>query len=354
MAKIKLNHSDVLPTTRYQGSKLKIVNWIWDELSSLDFHSVIDVMGGTSSVSYKLKQQNKQVTFNDVLRFNYHIGRGLIENSKTTLSKSDTEYLINSHDDVKYDNFIENTFKDIFYLDKENQWLDTFIGNLKTYENKYKISLALTSLFQACIIKRPYNLFHRKNLYMRTAAVKRSFGNKVTWDRRFDHWFLKFADEYNSCIFSNNQHNTSLNLDIFDVDDVDSYDLVYFDPPYTNIKNSVDYLEYYHFLEGLCIYLESGSNEWKKQIDWNRKPLPAKHQKSPWNDRLQLYNMFKKVISKFKNSTMIISWNADGYPLPNDLVTILKKYHATVHVKSMSYQYALSPKKSNELLFIAR
>ena len=94
MTKTQLNHTEIFPTTRYQGSKLKIVNWIWEELSDLKFNSVIDVMGGTSSVSYKLKQQNKQIIFNDVLRFNFHIGRALIENSKTTLSKSDIDQLI--------------------------------------------------------------------------------------------------------------------------------------------------------------------------------------------------------------------------------------------------------------------
>jgi len=354
MTKTQLNHTEIFPTTRYQGSKLKIVNWIWEELSDLKFNSVIDVMGGTSSVSYKLKQQNKQIIFNDVLRFNFHIGRALIENSKTTLSKSDIEYLINYHDDVKYDTFVKDTFKDVFFLDKENTWLDTFIGNLKTFENKYKTSLALASLFQACIIKRPYNLFHRKNLYMRLADVKRSFGNKATWEQKFEYWFLKFANEYNSCVFDNGQKNTSLNLDIFDVDDVNSYDLVYFDPPYTNLKNSVDYLEYYHFLEGLCVYLESDSDSWRKQIDWNRKPLPFQHTKSPWNDRQQLYHMFEKVIAKFKNSMMVISWNSSGYPSPDDLVVLLKKYYKNVEVKSKNYQYALSPKKSNELLFIAR
>lgn len=354
MAKTQLNHIEVFPTTRYQGSKLKIVNWIWDELSDLDFDSAIDVMGGTGSVSYKLKQQNKQIIFNDVLRFNFHIGRALVENSKTTLSKSDTEYLINSHDDVKYDTFVEDTFKDVFFLDKENNWLDTFIGNLKTFENKYKISLALASLFQACIIKRPYNLFHRKNLYMRLADVKRSFGNKTTWEQKFDYWFLKFVDENNSCIFDNNQKNIALNSDIFDIDYTNPCDLVYFDPPYTNLKNSVDYLEYYHFLEGLCIYLESDSDSWRKQIDWTRKPLSFQHAKSPWNDRRQLDHMFEKVITKFRNSMMVISWNSSGYPSPDNLLFLLKKYYDNVEVKSMNYQYALSPKKSNELLFIAR
>ncbi len=51
---------------------------------------------------------------------------------------------------------------------------------------KIKKAMFLWALFQSCISKRPYNLFHRKNLYVRTADVKRNFGNKTTWDKPFE------------------------------------------------------------------------------------------------------------------------------------------------------------------------
>ena len=323
-------------------------------MSMLDFDSAIDVMGGTGVVSYKLKQNNKRVTYNDVLKFNQYTGRSLIENTATRLSDSDISFLISRHTDIKYDNFIQKIFKNIYYTDDENKWLDTFIGNLRTFDNDYKIALALTILFQACIIKRPYNLFHRKNLYIRLADVKRTFGNKTTGDRGFDIWFIKFAKQYNQCIFDNHKANKALNYDILDIPNTDSHDLVYFVPPYTNQKNSVDYLEYYHFLEGLCIYLQNDSNAWKEQIDWTRKSLPLSHTKSSWNNRSKLYGMFEQVFSKFKDNMMVLSWNEDSYPLPNNILKLLSKCYKTVVVKSLDYQYALSPKKSKELLFIAQ
>ena len=352
-SKLTYDYKSIYPTTRYQGSKLKIVDWLWSEVSSFDFDSMIDIMGGTGSVSYMFKQHGKQVTYNDILKFNAYIGTALLENDKVRLSKSDIEFLTNRHADVNYDDFIAHTFKNIFYTQVENRWLDTFVGNLKLFDNKYKTALALTSLFQSCIIKRPYNLFHRKNLYIRLADVERSFGNKASWDQKFDYWFSKFADEYNSCIFNNGKQNKVMNYDVMDIPKT-CYDLVYFDPPYTSQKNTVDYLEYYHFLEGICIYLKYGSKTWEQQIDWNRKPLPLKHVKSPWNNKLELHAMFEKVISKFKNSTMIISWNADGVLSSKEMSNILKKYYEKVEVKSIEYKYVLSMKKSKELLFIAR
>ncbi len=322
-------------------------------MSKCRFNTAIDVMGGTGTISYKLKQHGKNVCYNDRLRFNFHIGRAVVENNNVKLTTSDVRFLTQKHRGVEYDDFVERTFRGVFYTDKENNWIDTFIGNLKTFTSKYKTSLALASLFQSCIIKRPYNLFHRKNLYIRLADVRRSFGNKTTWDKSFEHWFDYFVREYNGCVFDSGNKTKAMNRDILDVPD-DGYDVVYLDPPYTSQKNTVDYVEYYHFLEGLCMYLERGCESWKKAIDWNRKPLPINHPKSKWNDRSELHGAFEEVFKKFTPSMMAVSWNDIGYPHHDDLITLLKKYYGTVTMKSINYKYVLSPKQSRELLLFAR
>ena len=339
-------------TTRYQGSKLNICDWIWSEMSNFDFESMIDIMGGTGAISYVAKKHGKKIIYNDILKFNSYIGTALIENNKNQLSAKNIEYLINEHKDIHYDDFITRTYKNIYYTNNENQWLDMFIGNLKTFDNKYDIALALAALFQSCIIKRPYNLFHRKNLYMRFSHVERSFGNKTTWDKKFEHWFLKFVDEYNKCVFDNKKNNKALNYDVMNIPK-HKYDLVYFDPPYTNQKNMVDYMGYYHFLEGICLYLKYNSEIWEKQIDHNKKHLPLKYINSSWNQQLNFYHMFDNIISKFKNSPIIISWNVDCIPSPKHISKILKEYYKNVEIKSIDYKYALSHKKSKEILIIA-
>lgn len=75
------------------------------------------------------------------------------------------------------------------------------ITNMNYLDNEFEYAIAFFALSQSCIIKRPYNLFYRKNLYMRTSNVKRSFGNKKTWDTPFVDWFLKFVKEANHSIF---------------------------------------------------------------------------------------------------------------------------------------------------------
>jgi len=185
----------VFPSTRFQGSKLKIVDWIWEGIKGLKFQTALDAFGGTGSVVYMLKEKGKQVAYNDVLKFNYYIGLALIENDGAVLSREDINFLLTKHKGITYPTFIADTFKEIYYTDDENNWIDMVVTNIKLLDDKYKQALAYFVLFQACIIKRPFNLFHRKNLYLRFAEVKRDFGNKATWDTPFEVHFRKFAEE---------------------------------------------------------------------------------------------------------------------------------------------------------------
>jgi len=90
------------PSTRYQGSKRSLVEWIWEHLSPLEFNSVLDVFGGTGVVSHMLKNAGKQVTYNDFLAFNYNIVLALIENHQEILSNDEIEQLLCFSENVKY------------------------------------------------------------------------------------------------------------------------------------------------------------------------------------------------------------------------------------------------------------
>ena len=125
----------------------------------------------------------------------------------TILNDNDIDFILEKHPNIEYPTFIYDTFHDIYFTDEENKWLDVVITNIGQIKDKYKQALAYYALFQSCIIKRPYNLFHRKNLYIRTAEVKRSFGNKKTWDTSFEDHFRKFVEEGNNAVFDNGKKN---------------------------------------------------------------------------------------------------------------------------------------------------
>jgi adenine-specific DNA methylase len=336
-----------LPTTRYQGSKSKIVEWIWENIKNVEFESVLDAFGGTGIVGYFLKTKNRQVFYNDVLRSNYYIGTALIENDSIKLSKDDIGFLLEHHYDIDYSTFIEDTFPDIYYTYKENRWLDMVIQNIERLDDLYKKSVAYYALFQSCIIKRPYNLFHRKNLYMRTSDVKRTFGNKATWDTPFEDHFLNFVNEINGCIFSNGKTNKALNLDVFDVEG--DFDLVYVDTPYISKEGvGVDYLDFYHFLEGIVNY-----PTWKEMIDYRSKHRRIKHEKPIWCDKNRIHTTFDELFKKFQNSVLVVSYRSDGIPSISELERLLEKYKSEVkEVRYKEYKYVLSNNRSEECLLI--
>ena len=58
MTKNRLLTGDLLksiPTTRYQGSKRKILPWLYECMKGYDFHTVLDAFGGSGMVSCLLK-----------------------------------------------------------------------------------------------------------------------------------------------------------------------------------------------------------------------------------------------------------------------------------------------------------
>lgn len=349
------------PTTRYQGSKRKLLPWIYDSIKDLKFHTALDACGGSASVSYLLKKMGKSVTYNDKLHFNYVIGKAIIENSKFKLNDGDIKFLNRLQSKTIQSNVIEKNFTGIYYLDKENIWLDKTTSNIINMNHyqpevlEYKKALAYYALFQSSLIKRPFNLFHRKNLNIRTADVERHFGNKTTWEKSFDEYFLKFISEANNLVFDSGIECRALNKSIFDFDSY-GYDLVYIDIPYLRkdgSNESSNYLKCYHFLEGLSKY-----EDWEKLIDLNSINLRMK-QIEEQNDfkKENIHKLVEEILFNFRKSKIVFSYKKGGIPSISSITNMMKKLKRKVYTVSLHYKYALNhqngdSKKNREVLLI--
>ena len=337
-----------MPRTRFQGSKRKLAGWIGNHLAPLEFDSVLDAFGGTGSVSYELKRRGKSVTYNDVLRFNYWIGAALIENGGMHLSPADMDRVVTPERRRAYDDLVERTFHDIYFTDDENRWIDMATQNIESIQNRLRRAMAYYVLFQAALAKRPYNLFHRRNLYMRQADVPRSFGNKVTWDRPFEAHFRRFAAEANRAVFDNGRPCRAMNRDALDIED--AYDLVYIDTPYVNANGvGVNYRDFYHFLEGLTDY-----GNWAERIDRASKHRRLIRTADPWSSPTELPPRLDRLFERFANAILVISYRSDGIPSIEELEGMLRRHKRCVRVVHYhAYQYALSTnKRSREVLLI--
>lgn len=347
LSKTDVRWQAMYPSTRYQGSKRKLVDWIWGHLKGLPFDTALDGFGGTGSVSLLFKKNGKSVHFNDRLRWNAINAEAFLLNSGVRLARERAEELVAAADANRTPGFISNTFRDIYFTEDENLWLDGILPAIHGWDSRFERALAFHALFQACLAKRPYNLFHRKNLTVRTADVARTFGNKTTWDTSFPVHFLRFVEEANACVFDNGRsHRVSCE----DVQTLSAgADLVYLDPPYTSVKGvSVDYHQFYHFLEGLA-----QPETWASRIDFKSKHLRMRPEANPWVERKSVADAFERLFEQHRDSILVVSYRSSGIPSIEDLARSLKKFKRDVRIERReNYRYALSSSPNAEVLLI--
>jgi adenine-specific DNA-methyltransferase len=333
------------PTTRYYGSKKRLLPWLFESLKDIPFQTVLDGFGGTSSVSLLFKAMGKEVTFNDALISNVISAKALLAN-ELHLAEADVRLFLQSIEPVK--GLIAETFSGKFYLDEENEWLDGAVQAIRSEPEKNR-NVFMYCLFQASLQKRPFNLFHRANLNLRTNKVEQSFGNQTTWDTPFTELAVRAFLELERVVW-----RSPLNQVIFPPTDISEvaigYDLVYLDPPYISLKNGGDdYLRRYHFLEGLCLY-----DEWKQLIDCSYQNLQFKKQRhiSEWQNKRHFKGRLFGLIEKHRDSIVVLSYVDNAYPTKCELEAFFNDTFGSVRVVEHELSHALSKGAKNELLFI--
>lgn len=327
------------PTTRYQGSKRKLLPFLHEACKDYSFCSVLDLYSGTGSVSLMFRHMGKIVTANDYMLYNAVSAKVLLTSTSEKLASIDFEQLLDRAflSEGSHRTAVTENFAGIYFRHEENIEIDIFCHNLgKFCENEANLLIYLMG--QAMLMKRPYNLFHRANLEMRTKDVQRSFGNAKTWETSFQDHMRKLAKNLNKCPFEGpfgeaHSINTS-SLTDFRVDP----DLIYLDPPYLNKAGvAVDYSGFYHFLDGLVDYdLFYEGNE-----KYPHKPIALKP--SRWKSAKGGLDEVRAVTKRWPKAILAISYRGDGQPSIDDLKQVLcEEGYSTVQHSTVEYKYALS------------
>src|SRR5271154_1460093 len=101
------------PEMRYMGSKHRLLSWIFEILSKLDFTSAADPFSGSGCVAYLLKCMGKRVHASDFLAFPTVLARATVENSRSIVDGPALKRLLSKRRNTP--TFIQETFRDIFY-----------------------------------------------------------------------------------------------------------------------------------------------------------------------------------------------------------------------------------------------
>lgn len=333
------------PTTRYYGSKRRQMGWLQEEFGRLEGCTALDAFGGTGAVSHLLSQLGWDVTYNDVFQFNTISARALFSSALVQLSAVDLASFLQAVRPCP--GFIHATFANLYFTDEENAWLDGFMTALAHVEPACK-DLLLHCLFQACLKKRPYNLFHRANLKLRQSRVEVQFGNRTTWEKSFSEHILSTFDEVRQ-MQRGLRGRVSVTAGRAAEDIAPGYDFVYIDPPYfKRAKTTESYLSRYHFLEGLARY-----EEWPYLLDGGDRLRRIQASKvNEWTDKAALTRNIATLIQTHRKAKFALSYVSGEHPSEEELFALFCNSFSRVRLSRRAYGRALSKQKFFELLLI--
>ncbi|MDR1727053.1 MAG: Dam family site-specific DNA-(adenine-N6)-methyltransferase [Acidobacteriota bacterium] len=311
------------PSTRYMGSKHKLLAEIWMVASQFQFETVLDLFSGSGIVGYMFKAQGKQVISNDYMAMGAIYSKALIENSSMRLNEKDVQRLLVSADGM--DTFVQTRFKGLYYPDEDNLFIDQIRHNLKQLHPPSKRALAMAALIRACLKKRPRGIFtyvgHRYDDGRRDLAAS------------IQEQFLSAVATVNAAVFDNGRKNKSQNLDALEVKAVEG-GMVYIDPPYYSPLSDNEYVRRYHFVEGLA-------RDWKGvEIQEHTLTKKFKSYPTPFSSRKGAHEAFDALFRKHKNNYLLVSYSSNSQPTLDEMVNLLAKYKAHVEVVPIDYKYS--------------
>ena len=334
------------PNTRYMGSKRKLIPTIAQVVDSLGAKTALDAFAGSGCVAYLFKEMGMQVTTNDFLKFSFHIGNASIANSTIKLSDDEIDYLINN-DSGKHD-FIQTKFKDLYFSDEDNAFLDNLWFNIVELKDDKKKSLAFAAVSRACIKRRPRGMFAY-------TGFRYDDGRKDLTLSLKEHFVLAIK-EWNDTVLNNGYECFASNKDVFELEDK-GYDLVYIDPPYVSNHSDNDYTRRYHFVEGFISY-------WKDDdIQEHTKTKKIVSHPSRFGSKTTIYKAFDDLFAKFPSSTLLVSYSSNSIPTKEDMITLLKTHRKSVEMIEVDYKYSFgthghkvgdNKNSVSEYLFIAK
>jgi adenine-specific DNA-methyltransferase len=330
------------PRLRYMGSKYKVVPFLVDILSRLDFDSALDAFSGSGVVGYALKAMGKHVTTNDFLTFAATVARATVENPGIRITDADLEGLLEPSLDGR--DFIQRTFKGLYFPLSDHEFLDSAWSHIDQLPI-YKRDLAISALCLAAARKQPRGVF--------TVTDLRYDDGRRSLRAPLRELFIEAVKAYNGVVVDGGPACLSLCNDVFKLEP-SHFDLVYLDPPYAPPRDDNDYIKRYHFLEGLSVY-------WRGQtIMENTLTKKLAKRFTPFAYKRTIRDALRTVFERFASSTIVLSYSTNSVPAEDEVINLLRTVKSTVEVYAVEHRYSFGThatahrRQARELIFVGR
>jgi len=316
------------PSTRYMGSKNKLLTEIWAVASQFEFETAIDLFSGSGIVSYMLKSHGKSVMSNDYMAMSTTLAKAMIENNDITLSQPEALALLEPK--KPNDGFVESKFQGLYFDDDSNRLIDILRANIKAVKNPFKRAIAMSALIRACLKKRPRGIF--------TYVGHRYDDGRKDLTMSFRAQFLEAVESVNAAVFDNGKQNKARNGDAMTLKN-NKADLVYIDPPYYSPLSDNEYVRRYHFVEGLA-------RDWQGvEIQEHTITKKFKSYPTPFSSRKGAADAFDKLFKQHSDSVLIVSYSSNSQPTLDEMVAIMAKHKRHVEVVPVDYKYSFGTQK---------
>jgi DNA adenine methylase/adenine-specific DNA-methyltransferase len=306
------------------GSKHRLLPWVHQVLSTIEFRTAADPFVGSGCVSYLMKSMGKQVKASDFLNFPAVIAEATVANQRYRLNPSVIERLLMPV--PQGSDFITRTFSGIFYNVEDLRFLDSISARIDEIANRYLRAMALAALIRSCLKKQPRGVFTVSGNLARYDDGRRDLRLSLR-----DH-FLEQAQIFNKLVFDNGQRNFVRHSDVFDLYPK-NIDLVYLDPPYVPRSDDNCYIKRYHFLEGLSCY-------WRGlQIMNDTKVRKIRKKNTPFAYRKTALDAFDRLFRLFQDSIIVLSYSSNGFPDLAEIEALMRRYKPDIVIHRKPHRY---------------
>lgn len=312
------------PSTRYMGSKEKLLPHIQNIANKFEFTSAADLFSGSGVVGYMFKGMGKQVFSNDYMAMGATVTKALIENNSITLTDKEIDKLFAP--DADADDFVQRTFQGLYYTDDENRVIDLVRANIKKIRSSTKRSIAMSALIRACVKKRARGIF--------TYTGLRYDDGRADLRMSMEQQIRNAAEIINNAVFDNGFENKSRRGDAMTCPF--KADLVYLDPPYYSPHSDNEYVRRYHFVEGLAC-------DWKGvQMQEHLKTKKFKNYPTPFSSRIGARDAFDKLFKRLQDSIILLSYSSNSLPTKDEIAELMGKYKTHIEVQEIDYRYSFA------------
>ncbi len=306
------------------GSKKRLLPWIHQALSNLDFETAMDPFAGSGAVAYLMKAMGRRVVTSDFLNVAATVSTAIVANPGVRVDARAMRRLLSSNKGAP--DFIQRTFAGVFFSPEDLRFLDRVSANMAKVDDLHARALAMSALVRSCVKRQPRGVF--------TISGDLSHYDDGRRDLRLsiEEHFCEQIEVYNRAVFSNGKLNSAARRDVFECDP-SGVDLVYLDPPYVPRADDNCYVKRYHFVEGLSVYWRDMEIMERTKVRKISKPYTA------FSYRHDALDAFARMFALFRHQTIVLSYSSNGYPDLDSLVALMLKTKRNVEVMTRPHRY---------------